>query len=842
MDYREFIEGKVARACATGFEVAPDEVNPLLYNHQRDIVRWAVSGGCRAVFAKFGLGKTMIQLEILRLVAAQVAKRDGLKAVPATLVICPLGVKQEFIRDGRALGLSVEYVRNNDEAGTCLADVMITNYERVRDGQLDPNIFCAVSLDEASILRGYGTKTYQEFLRLFPDVEFRFVCTATPSPNRFKELIHYAGFLGIMDTGQALTRFFQRDTTKANNLTIYPHKEKEFWLWMAGWACFLSKPSDLGYPDDRYNLPPLNIHWHELPVDHSDAPIDRDGQKQMFRDTAAGLAEASAEKRRTLPERIAKTVEILEAEPQRHFLLWHHQEVERHALKKAVHSVVDVYGSQDLEKREERIIGFSDGDFQYLATKPVLSGSGCNFQRHCSAAVFVGIDYKFNDMIQAIHRIYRFLQNEAVDIHIIYSESEREIRKVLEEKWRRHEELTERMTAIIQKYGLSREAIEGTLKRSIGLERQEAAGECWTAVNNDSVDECAGMDENSVDLICTSIPFGNHYEYSASYNDFGHTDDNAHFFAQMDFLTPNLLRILKPGRVAAIHVKDRILFGNVTGCGMPTVDPFHAETIFHYKKHGFLFFGMITIETDVVRENNQTYRLGWTECCKDGSKMGVGCPEYLLLFRKPPTDLSKAYADEKVSKSKEIYTRARWQIDARAKWNSSGERLLMPEEIGALSIKELSARFKNRARQHVYDYAEHVAAAEAMDAAGKLPATFQTLDVPARDESRVWHDVNRMRTLNGEQTRRNLQNHICPLQFDIVDRVIQRFSNAGDLVFDPFAGIMTVPYRAVLSGRRGHGCELNPDYWRDGIRYLKGAEIKVSAPSLFDLDAVVEVA
>lgn len=836
-EYLKFIEGKIAQAQASGFHVEQSEINTLLYPHQRDIVQWAVSGGRRAIFAKFGLGKTFMQLEALRLIMEHAPVVPG--SFRKALIVCPLGVKQEFARDAGKLGIEIEYVRTNKELEQSKCDIVMTNYERVRDGKLDVSNLLAVSLDEASVLRGYGTKTYQEFLTLFPNVQYRFVCTATPSPNRYKELIHYAGFLGIMDTGQALTRFFQRDSTKANNLTLYQHKEKEFWLWMASWACFLSKPSDLGYSDDGYSLPPLNIHWHELTVDHADAPIDRDGQKQMFRDTAAGLKEASAEKRRTMVDRISKAKAIVEAEPDRHFILWHHQEAERHLLKKSIDGVVDVYGSQDLETREKRIIGFSDGEFKYLATKPVLSGSGCNFQRHCSAAVFVGIDYKFNDTIQAIHRIYRFQQTEAVDIHIIYAESEREVRAVLEEKWRRHEQLVEEMTAIIQKYGLSREAIENTMKRTIGIERQEEHGNRWTAINNDTVGECTRMDENSVDLICTSIPFGNHYEYSPSYNDFGHTDNNVHFFEQMDYLTPNLLRILKPGRVAAIHVKDRILFGNVTGCGMPTVDPFHAHTLFHFQKHGFLFFGMVTIETDVVRENNQTYRLGWTEQCKDGSKMGIGCPEYLLLFRKRPTDTSKAYADEKVSKEKSEYTRARWQIDARAKWNSSGDRLLAPEEIKALPIDQLSSIFKERLQACAYDYESHVAAAEALDAEGKLPATFQTLDVPARNDDVVWHDVNRMRTLNGEQTRKNLQNHICPLQFDIVDRVINRFSNKGELVFDPFGGIMTVPYRAVMMDRRGMGVELNTDYWRDGMRYLRGAEQKVTAPTLFDLEMVV---
>ena len=196
------------------------------------------------------------------------------------------------------------------------------------------------------------------------------------------------------------------------------------------------------------------------------------------------------------------------------------------------------------------------------------------------------------------------------------------------------------------------------MKRSIGVKRGEVKGIGWKAINNDCIEETKNMPENSVDEIITSIPFSNHYEYTASYNDFGHNEDTAKFFEQMDYLSPNLLKILKPGRVFACHVKDRVLFGNATGTGMPTIEPFHALCIAHYMKHGFQYFGMITVVTDVVRENNQTYRLGWTEQCKDGSKMGVGCPEYILLFRKLPTDRSKAYADTPVAKRKNTRGRA----------------------------------------------------------------------------------------------------------------------------------------------------------------------------------------
>jgi hypothetical protein len=343
------------------------------------------------------------------------------------------------------------------------------------------------------------------------------------------------------------------------------------------------------------------------------------------------------------------------------------------------------------------------------------------------------------------------------------------------------------------------------------------------------------IESDSIDLIHTSIPFGNHYEYSASYNDFGHNEDNAKFFEQMDFLTPKLLRILAPGRVAAIHVKDRIRFGNVTGYGMPSVDPFHSDCIVHYRKHGFIYFGMITVVTDVVRENNQTYRLGWSEQCKDGSKMGVGSPEYILLFRKLPTDTSRAYADVKVAKTKQDYTRGQWQIDASAFWRSSGNRFLSAEELASYGPDKLGKVFADKTMRSIYDYEEHVKLAIALDAKQVLPSTFACM-TPGSHDRDVWHDVNRMLTLNGEQTQRGLQNHICPLQFDIVDRIINRFTNKGEIVFDPFGGLATVPYRAMKLGRRGRAVELNPAYYKDGLRYLKAMELEVSSPTLFAME------
>ena len=823
MDYIEFLKGKIRLADFGGFEVADSDINPILKPHQRAIVSWAVRGGNRAIFAAFGLGKSVMQIETLRLIHS----RAGGKV----LVCAPLGVRQEFRRDGQMLGVEFKFIRTPEEMDDG-QDFYLTNYESIRDGKLDPNLFTAVSLDEASVLRSFGSKTYQTFLDLFKTVKYRFVATATPSPNRYKELIHYAGFLGIMDTGQALTRFFQRDSTQANNLTLYPHKEKEFWLWLNSWAIFLQRPSDLGFDDTGYDLPELKVIVHEVASDYDKAGFEKDGQGMLFKNISLGVSQASGEKRDSLPARTAKMAEIVRNDPDNSYILWHDLEDERRAIQEVLPEAVSIYGSQDLDVREQAIIDFSDGKFQYLSAKPVIAGSGCNFQRHCHKAIFVGIGFKFNDFIQAVHRIQRFLQAHPVEIHIIHSEAERDVLRVLMDKWQRHKDMVKNMTEVIKSYGLNSLSMSDVLARTIGVERIEVAGKDFRVANNDCVLEAMSMPESSVDLIVTSIPFANHYEYTPSYNDFGHTESNDHFWRQMDYLTPELLRVLKPGRMYCCHVKDRILFGNVTGAGAPTVSPFHAEALFHAKKHGFDYMGMITVVTDVVCENNQTYRLGWSEQCKDGSKMGVGSPEYILLLRKPQTDRSKGYADEPVKKSKADYTRAQWQVDAHAFWRSSGNRQITAEELAALGPAKLAKAFTDYSLANVYDYEFHVRIGKELESRSALPSTFMSL-APGSHHPDVWHDVNRMLTLNGNQTQKGLQNHVCPLQTDIVDRLVTRYSNPGDLVHDPFGGLMTVPYRAILNGRKGSASELNTGYFFDGCQYLAAAEKQMDMPDLF---------
>jgi len=1014
-EYQAFIKRKVVISKDAGFEIAVSEINPILKDHQKQIVQWMVKGGRRACFAAFGLGKSVIQLECVRIVRN--------KAGGKGLIVIPLGVRQEFTRDAGMLGIKTKFIRRIEEADQGDECIYLTNYETIRDGKLNPQLFSVASLDEASILRGFGgTKTFREFMATFAGdrktmddrvksegTNYRFVATATPSPNEYIELLAYAAFLGVMDVSAAKTRFFKRDSVKADNLTIHPHKEREFWLWVASWGLFVQRPSDIGCSDEGYTMPPLDVRWHEVEADHENAGHEVYGQARMFKAEALGVVESSREKRESLGSRINKVMEIIsgqrkekcvlkgllqeeqgaadrgtegqdrkpdhagtasgvpesvlrgeqgaiagsaEGEEQgrlqgefppvqgaqqegsvcelRHdqerfsghagfsgrrvcdmhgkpegssdgdrsrscdrqgardlvptvqhrsratrrqpgadhgssglsdqVIVWCDLNDEQRSIERSLDligiSYTSLSGAQDVDEREAQFLNWREKRTSVFLSKTVMYGAGVNLQQ-CHTMIFTGINFKAQDLLQAVHRIHRFLQVHPCQVHIIYTSAEREVKRQLQRKWKQHNEMVEKMTGIIKEFGLSQAAMAHTLTRVLGVDRAEVRGKFFTAIHNDCVKETATMKENSVGLILTSIPFSTQYEYSPNYSDFGHTDNNAHFFEQMDYLTPNLLKILKPGRICAVHVKDRIVPGGMTGLGFQTVYPLHCKTIEHYTKHGFGYMGMKTIVTDVVRENNQTYRLGWTEQCKDGTKMGVGMPEYLLLFRKPPTSTEKSYSDDPVVKNKpdcyddagnvmpwkkgakEVigtgYSRGRWQIDAHGFTRSNGNRFMTPEELAQLPHEQMFKAYRKFSLENVYDFEHHVHLNESLGIEGKLPTSFMLLQ-PQSWHPDVYTDITRMLTLNTSQSARNKEMHLCPMQFDLADRVIEQFSAKGDVVFDPFGGLMTVPYRAVKLGRFGMATELSASYFADGVGYLQAAEREFDMPTLFDFE------
>lgn len=833
--YTDFLKSKIKLATSSGFEVDRNVLPDTLLPHAKDIVSWACIKGCALVAASFGLTKTRINIAVLK----EIKKLHPSSPV---LVICPLGVKLQFQEyDGPVMGVDFQYVRNREEQYAATSDFHITNYERVRDGDMDLSMYIAVALDEGSCLRSLGSDTTQTFIQRFRSTRYKFVYTATPSPNDFIELLNYAEYLGVMDRGQALTRFFQRDSQKAGNLTIHPDHEEAFWLWVSSWAIIITKPSDLGYSDDGYVLPELKVNYHLVKSDQTKIGNlkNREGQYKAFADSSSSLPEAAKVLRGTIDERLSKAIEIMDEHPKDHFLLWHLLEDERRAIELELPDAVTVFGQQDIDTKEKRLIDFTNGNTRILATKAEIAGSGHNFQHHCHRAIFMSVNDMFNDFIQAVHRIYRFMSPfDEITIDIIYTvEQQAIVDRSIKKKWQQHIKLQDKMREIIQRYGLHHSETIDKLTRSFGCERKEVKGKDFVAVNNDTVlelDDRKRWPDNSVGLIHTSIPFGNHYEYSSSYNDLGHNESNEIFWQQMDFAIPNWFRVLEPGRNAVIHVKDRIRYNTMTGLGSYTIDPFSDECTTAMKKHGFLFIGRITIVTDVVRENNQTYRLGWTEKCKDASKMGCGLPEYLLLFRKPQSDLSVGFADRPVKLDKQVFTLPKWQHIASSFWKSSGNRMIQPADLATWNADKVYKWIRAWSLNEVYDWDFHQEVGELLSAKDKLSKTFSSIGVDSPNEN-VWTGITHMHGLNARQQANKAEKHICPLPFDIVDRVIDSWSMPGDVVLDPFAGLFTVPYIAIKKGRKGIGVELNQKYFTDGLHYLRTEEMKQTIPTLFDV-------
>ncbi|HRE52258.1 MAG TPA: DNA methyltransferase [Flavitalea sp.] len=870
--YLDFLISKIKVAEKKGITVDAGRLHSSTLPHQRDIILWALQLGRALIAPDCGLGKSHISIEMLRILQEEFGGK--------CLIVTELGASETFCNDdpqvgeGARLGVNIEYITSTEQALQSDCTIVCTNYERVRMGSIDFSQFTAVVLDEGNYIKNMASETTEALRTQLKKVRFKYVCTATPSPNETLELVNYAHALDIADRGQILTRFFQRNSTKAGELTIHPQHEADFWLWVHSWMVAIEKPSDLGYGDEGYDLPELEIIWHEVKLNKAiDAGVEKDGQARMFMQSGNSLPDNAKLKRESIDVRTAYAVNLMAQYPEdTHWLLWHHLEDERKALNKSVgnrEGYADLYGAQPWEVKEKRIVSFSKGEIGILATKPSISAVGCNFQKHCADAILLGVDNDWNLLYQLAKRVHRFGQKRKCTLHILYLPEEYAIVQNLKAKQQLHNEQRMWLRRMVQQFGLSHDKMIEERRRTLLTSRKEFKGEKYNLINTDAVLEWFDLPDNSIDLINSSFPFGNHYEYTSYYNDFGHNATNQDFIRQMDFLLPELYRTMKPGRIVAVHLKNRIHYGSVTGLGFSIFHRFTHLVCDAMEKHGFHTMGFHYIPTCVVGENNQTYRLTYGELQKDSTKMGSGIPEEIWLFRKPPTSNANAYADEPVTHNDPVcpccagrefserqgsvliyctgckqyflaeeinagYSLSQWQIDADAFWGSSGNSLLTPFEMKSWGLDKIRAWWNRFNKSAIYDYDKHISLLQELDDNGKLSRTFTTLPLQSNTPY-IWDNVNRMHGLNMEQSRRKQRNHICPQPRDEARRVINLYSNPGELIADPFGGLGTTGVEAIALGRRTLITELNEVYAVSANVYLKESEQKQAVPTLFDL-------
>lgn len=878
--YMDFLHSKIRVAEKHGIVIDAARLHPSSKPHQVAIIPWALELGAGLVAPDCGTGKSHMAIETCRILTEDF----GGKA----LIVTELGAAETFINpdpevgEGARLGVTLEYVTSQAEAMASECSIIVTNYERVRMGCFDFGGFTVVWLDEGNYIKNMASETTEALGKELKKVKYKYIASATPSPNETLELVNYAHVLGIADRGQILTQFFQRNSVKAGELTLHPQHEADFWLWVHSWMVAIELPSDLGFSDEGYSLPELNVEWHEITLGKAwDAGVTKDGQKKMFLDTGNSLPDNAKIKRESIEVRLQAVDDLVNKNSDvENWLIWHNLEDERKGLNKLFKdhaSYGDLFGSQPHNVREKRIVDFTKGILKILATKPSLSGVGCNFQKHCSNAIWMGVDNDFNLFYQMIKRIHRFGQAKKVNFHVFYLPEEYSIVQNLKRKWELHIKQRAWLTDIVKKFGLNHKKMIDERRRTFKVARQEFKGANYTLVNTDAVLEWFNVPDNSIDLGNSSFPFGNHYEYTNFYNDFGHNTNNNQFKKQLDFLLPELFRTIKPGRIFAVHLKNRIHYGSVTGLGFSIFHRFTHMVCDAMEEHGFYTMGFHYIPTCVVGENNQTYRLTYGEMQKDSSKMGAGIPEEIWIFRKPPTSTANAYADSPVVHNhatcsfcghhdlpkvfsvegsflykcdsckqflaegelimpapEEKYSLSQWQIDADAFWLSSGNRYITPFEMKTWGLDKIRAWWDKFNPSVVYDYDKHIELLEELDKNRKLSRTFTTLPLISNTPY-IWNNVNRMHGLNMEQSRRKERNHICPQPFDEVDRVIDLYSNPGDLVADSFGGLGTTGVRSLKKKRRAFMTELNDIYAKASDYYMNKEEQKVKIPTLFDV-------
>lgn len=398
--YADFLATKESVPTFAGPEINRGDVHPTLHDWQAEIVQWAVKIGRAAIWADTGLGKTFMQIEWARLVA-----NDGV-----ALIVAPLAVCHQTVREAAKLGVDATYVRTGDglEPG-----LYVTNYEMVE--HFDPALICAVVLDEASILKQSDGKTRTRLIRQFQGVPYRLACTATPAPNDPEELTSQAEFLGHSTRVNMLAAYFIHDD---QGWRLKGHARRPMMAWMATWAVALRKPSDLGYADDGYDLPGLNVVSHLLPVN-----LEADGQ--LFPTELGGVGGRAAVRRETLTARCERAAELVLAEPGEPWLIWCGLNAEAELLTNLT-GATNVHGGMTPEQKAECLLGFADGDILRLVTKPSLAAFGLNWQ-HCARMVFVGLSDSYEAYYQAIRRCYRYGQTRVVEAHVVLSDLEGQI-------------------------------------------------------------------------------------------------------------------------------------------------------------------------------------------------------------------------------------------------------------------------------------------------------------------------------------------------------------------------------------------------------------------------------
>lgn len=737
--YQDFIESKRRTFQPCGFE--PEPVNPMLFDFQADLVRWAIRKGRAGLFEDCGLGKTPQQLEWAR----QVARHTGLPV----LIFAPLSVSLQTQREGLKFGIPVTICRMQADLQP---GVNITNYEKLE--HFSPEGLGGVVLDESSILKGFDGSTRKALTAFASSLPYRLCCTATPAPNDYMELGNHAEFLGVMTLQEMLATFFVHDGGETSKWRLKGHAQSEFWKWVCSWAVALRRPSDIGYDDGKFKLPELRMHQITVPTDLVEEGL-------LFPVEAKTLQERRGARKASLEPRVKACADIVNADHDA-WLIWCNLNAESAALTRAVDSAVEVTGSDSDSHKETSALKFAAGEIDRLVSKPVIFGYGMNFQA-CHKVAFVGLSDSYEQFYQAIRRCWRFGQEHPVDCYVIVSETEGAVVRNIERKER---EATEMMEGMVQhmKFEMQKQ-VHGAQQTRDDYATELVYGKGWKMRLGDCVEQIKAISDESVHFSIFSPPFASLYTYTASDRDMGNCRTHAEFYEHFRFLLPELFRILKPGRLVSFHCMNLPM--SKERDGVIGIWDFRGELVRLFAEAGFVFHSEVCIWKDPVTAMQRTKALGLLhkQIRKDSCMSRQGIPDYLVTMRKPGDN---------------------------------------PERVEGLLENYVG---------------DEGTGPTATDPVGR------SIEIWQRYASPVWMDINPSNTLQKESAREHAdERHICPLQLQVIERALELWTNEGDTVFSPFAGIGSEGYVSLQRDRKFIGIELKRSYFNQAVANLIAAE------------------
>lgn len=760
MDYKDFILTKRIEAKDAGFNVDLEMLNPALFEFQKALTRWALAKGRAAVFADAGLGKTVIQTEW----AKQIHDYTG----GNVLIIAPLSIARQTVREAKnILGLDIHYSRD----GIVTNPIMICNYEMVKN--FDPDDYIAVVLDESSILKAIDSKTRKYLTEKFNNTPYKLCCTATPAPNDITELGNHSQFLNVMTADEMKASFFVNTGNTTDRWELRGHGERKFYRWLSSWAMFLRKPSDLGFDDTGYDLPPLTIEPIFIDTDYKPS---LNGQQSIIKETVrvGGLTEVNRVRKDTLKDRCEFSHNYIKDKPGQ-FIVWTGLNSESTMMKKLLNGdAVEVIGSHSPDFKAESFEDFQDNKFRVLVTKLDIAGFGLNFQ-NCYQQVFVGMNHSFEMLYQGIRRSYRFGQEFPVKIVIVLAEAQRSIYEDVMRKQKEADELADKLISYVKEF--EQNELKGiTDMEEYIYEEDTVEGDGWIAMLGDSCERLKELEDDSIDLSVFSPPFMDLFTYSATERDLGNSTSPQEFFTHFNFIIRELLRVTKPGRNAAVHVADLPMMKQRTGrVGM--VD-FPGDVIRAFEDAGWWWYGRAFIERDpqVQAIRTHAHALMFKQFNKDSVQCRPAIADQILVFKKPGDNQNPVIPAKNGEGDNETWIQ--WANGVWVTDHYTNEEI----EVG------------------IYGH---------------------------------WHDINESGTLQYRDARdENDTKHVCPLQLDTIERCVKLWSSPGETVLSPFGGIGSEGYKAVELGRKAIIIELKTSYFSQAVKNLKRAETKRQQKSI----------